>query len=90
MNLEKTFKALADKTRREILNMLRDGPLSAGEISDKFNMSKATTSYHLSILKDADLIIDNKEKNFIIYSLNASIFEEVVGYIMNFLERDQV
>ncbi|CDZ75342.1 Arsenical Resistance Operon Repressor [Peptoniphilus sp. ING2-D1G] len=88
MNLEKTFKALDDKNRREILNMLREGPLSAGEISDRFNMSKATTSYHLSILKEANLIIDNKEKNFIIYSLNVSIFEEVVGYIMNFLERD--
>ncbi len=88
MNLEKTFKALADKNRREILNMLRNGPLSAGDISDKFNMSKATTSYHLSILKEANLIVDNKDKNFIIYSLNASIFEEVVGYIMNFLERD--
>ncbi len=88
MNLEKTFKALDDKNRREILNMLRESPLSAGEISDRFNMSKATTSYHLSILKEANLIIDNKEKNFIIYSLNVSIFEEVVGYIMNFLERD--
>ncbi|WP_138160345.1 autorepressor SdpR family transcription factor [Peptoniphilus catoniae] len=88
MNFEKTFKALGDKNRREILLMLKGGRMSAGEIAENFNMTKATLSYHLSLLKDAGLVIDTREKNFIYYSLNASVFEELVGNILNFIEGD--
>lgn len=84
MSLEKTFKALSDESRREILLMLRDGPLNAGEIADRFNMTKATVSYHLSILKEADLILEEKEKNYRIYKLNASIFEYILSFLLSF------
>lgn len=86
MSLEKTFKALADKNRREILNLLKRKSMTAGEILENFDMTNATLSYHLQILKDADLIFDEKDKNFRIYSLNASVFEEVLAYVFNFME----
>lgn len=87
MSLGKTFKALSDENRRKILNLLKNGPLSAGEIAENFNMTNATVSYHLSTLKDSDLIIDRKEKNFIYYELNASVFEEVINFVMEFKEK---
>lgn len=86
MSLEKTFKALADKNRREILNLLKKKSMTAGEIAENFDMTNATLSYHLQILKDADLIFDEKDKNFRVYSLNASVFEEVLNYFFNFME----
>ncbi len=86
MGIDKTLKALSDKNRREILKMLKNGPMTAGEIGAYFNMSSATVSYHISTLLDADLIYMNKEKNFRIYSLNTSVFEELMTYIMNFME----
>lgn len=73
-----TFKALSDSTRREILMLLRDGRLSAGEIASHFDMTNATISYHLSILKKADLISETREKNFIFYELNTSVLEEIL------------
>lgn len=73
-----TFKALSDSTRREILMLLRDGRLSAGEIASHFDMTNATISYHLSILKKADLISETREKNFIFYDLNTSVLEEIL------------
>lgn len=79
-----TFKALSDPVRREILDMLKVKSLSAGEIADKFDMTQATVSYHLSILKKADLIRENKVKNFIYYELNASVFQEILLYIKQF------
>ncbi|MBL7574339.1 DNA-binding transcriptional regulator, ArsR family [Peptoniphilus asaccharolyticus DSM 20463] len=84
MSLEKTFKALADKNRREILSLLKRKSLTAGEISENFDMTNATLSYHLQILKDAGLIFDEKDKNFRVYSLNASVFEEVLAYFFEF------
>lgn len=79
-----TFKALKDPVRREILDMLKVKSLSAGEIADKFDMTQASVSYHLSILKKADLIRENKVKNFIYYELNASVFQEILLYIKQF------
>ncbi|MBQ1537696.1 MAG: winged helix-turn-helix transcriptional regulator, partial [Ruminococcus sp.] len=79
-----TFKALSDPVRRDILTMLRKGRLSAGEIASKFDMTGATVSYHLKQLKKADLIYETKEKNFIYYSLNTSVFEEIMLWVSQF------
>lgn len=81
MSLNTTMKALSDPTRREILNLLKEGSMTAGEISSRFEMTGATVSHHLSTLKNADLIRERKEKNFIYYSLNASVLEEVLLWI---------
>ena len=74
MSLPATFKALSDPERREILLMLKNGRMSAGEIASKFDMTGATMSYHLSQLKKADLIFETKFKNFVYYELNTSVF----------------
>ncbi len=81
MALQDTLKALSDPTRREILNMLKKGKLSAGEISDTFPISGAAISRHLSVLKDADLIRDTRDGKFIYYELNASVLEEIMLWI---------
>ena len=81
MGLQNTLKALSDPVRREILNMLKCGPMSAGEISNKFDITAAAISRHLSVLKDADLIRDKREGKFIIYELNASVLEEIMLWI---------
>ena len=81
MGFAETFKALADPVRREILQLLKKGRLSAGEIVSHFDMTGATISYHLSILKKADLVQETKVKNFVYYELNASILEEVLLWI---------
>lgn len=81
MTFAKTFKALSDPIRRDILMMLRDGEMSAGEISSKFDMTGATISYHLNILKSADLITEERVKNFIYYELNTSVVEEVMLWL---------
>lgn len=76
-----TFKALSDPIRREILQLLKNGRLSAGEIGSHFDMTGATISYHLNILKKADLIWEKREKNFIYYELNTSVLEEIMLWI---------
>lgn len=81
MSLQQTLKALADPTRREILNLLKDGKRSAGEISEQFDISAAAVSRHLSVLKDADLVTDTREGKFIFYELNASVLEEILLWI---------
>ena len=81
MALQHTLKALADPIRREILQMLRAGRLSAGEISGHFPVTDASISRHLSVLKDADLIRDTREGKFIYYELNASVLEEIMLWI---------
>lgn len=78
MGFAETFKALSDPIRREILMMLRDGSMSAGEIGSHFDMTGATISYHLKILKKAELIF---EKNYIYYTLNTSVVEEVMLWL---------
>ena len=81
MGLQQTLKALADPTRREILNLLKEGKKSAGEISDQFEITAAGVSRHLSVLKDADLIQDSREGKFIFYQLNTSVLEEIMLWI---------
>lgn len=81
MALQETTKALADPIRRAILNLLKEGPMTAGEIQSKFDVTFASISRHLSVLKDADLIRDRRDGKFIIYELNASILEEVLLWI---------
>ena len=81
MGFAETFEALSDPIRREILMMLRDGSMSAGEIGSHFDMTGATISYHLKILKKVDLIFEKKEKNYIYYTLNTSVVEEVMLWL---------
>ena len=81
MSLQNTLKALSDPTRREILSMLKKGRLSAGEIVDRFSVSGAAVSRHLSVLKDADLIRDERDGKYIYYELNASVLEEIMLWI---------
>lgn len=79
--LQQTLKALSDPTRREILNLLKSGRLSAGEIADHFSITPAAVSRHLSVLKDADLIWDTREGKFIFYELNTSVLEEIMLWL---------
>jgi DNA-binding transcriptional ArsR family regulator len=81
MGIHNTLKALADPIRREILNLLKKGKMSAGEIADHFEVTGASISRHLSVLKDAGLIRDEREGKFIIYELNASVLEEIMLWI---------
>lgn len=81
MGLQQTLKALADPTRREILNLLKKGKLSAGAITDHFDITAAAISRHLSVLKEADLIEDTREGKYIFYELNASVLEEIMLWI---------
>ena len=81
MGIQNTLKALSDPIRREILELLKTGQLSAGEIAEKFPVSGAAVSKHLSVLKEADLIRDTREGKFIYYELNTSVLEEVMLWI---------
>ncbi|MBE6958061.1 MAG: winged helix-turn-helix transcriptional regulator [Ruminococcaceae bacterium] len=81
MSMQNTLRALSDPIRREILDMLKTGRLSAGEISENFPVSGAAVSKHLSVLKDADLIRDTREGKFIFYELNTSVLEEVMLWL---------
>ena len=81
MGMNETLKAISDPVRRDILQMLRSGKKSAGEIGERFNLTGATVSYHLAKLKAADLIAEEKYKNYIYYELTASVFEEVLAWI---------
>lgn len=81
MALQNTLKALADPIRREILNLLKGGRMSAGDITDRFDVTGASISRHLSVLKEADLIRDTREGKFIYYELNASVLEEIMLWI---------
>ena len=81
MAIQNTMKALSDPIRRKILELLRSGRLSAGEIAERFPVSGAAISKHLTVLKDADLIRDTRVGKFIFYELNASVLEEVMLWI---------
>lgn len=81
MGLQKTMKALSDPVRREILNLLKNGRLAAGEISEHFAITDAAISRHLSVLKEANLIRDTREGKFIYYDLNASVLEEILLWV---------
>lgn len=81
MSFAETFKALSDPVRREILQLLKNGKLSAGEIGSHFDMAGATISYHLSVLKKAGLVWETKVKNYVYYELNTTVLEEVLMWI---------
>lgn len=81
MRFAETFKALSDPVRREILTLLKSGSMSAGEIGSHFEMTGATISYHLSVLKKADLVFESKQKNYIFYELNVTVVEEVMLWL---------
>jgi DNA-binding transcriptional ArsR family regulator len=83
-----TFKALADPNRREIIRFLKERNMTAGEIADKFNISKPSISHHLNILKQAELVDDERKGQNIVYSLNTSVFEEFMRMLMDFFDWD--
>lgn len=83
MGFSDTMKALSDPARREILNILKGGSMTAGGIASHFDMAGASVSYHLAQLKNAGLIVERREKNFIYYSLNASVLEEVLLWLQS-------
>lgn len=86
--MNEVFKALSDPTRRKILEMLSSKDMNAGEIADAFQISKPSISHHLSILKNAKLIIDERQGQNIIYSLNMTVFQEVIKWFFDFSERN--
>ena len=81
MGFAETFKALSDPVRRQILELLKNGRLSAGDIAGHFDMTQATVSYHLKVLKQADLIRETRKKNFIFYELNLTVLEEIMMWL---------
>ncbi len=81
MALQRTLRALADPIRREILNLLKDGRMAAGEIAEHFPVTAASISRHLAVLKEAELIRDKREGKYIYYELNASVLEEILLWI---------
>lgn len=86
--MRKVFKALGDETRREILKLFNEEDMRAGDIASHFNMSKPAISKHLSILKEAELITSEKKGQFLIYSINLSVLQEVMSYFLDFFKKD--
>ncbi|GKS10454.1 autorepressor SdpR family transcription factor [Paenibacillus chitinolyticus] len=84
-----TFKALSDPTRRQILKLLKEKDLSAGEIADHFQMSKPSISHHLSVMKQAKLVLDERKGQSIIYSLNTTVIQDALGWLMDFTHKDE-
>jgi DNA-binding transcriptional ArsR family regulator len=84
--LNEAFKAPADPTRRKILGLLKERDMTAGEIADHFNMTKPSISQHLKLLKNANLIQDEKKGQFIIYSLHTTVFQELISWAFSFTE----
>ena len=89
MGFQQSFKALGDPIRREILALLRRGPLPAGEIAAHFDVSAATISHHLAILRDAGLVLDDKQGKYIYYELNMSVVDEILGWISSLKGEDR-
>ncbi|WP_152396722.1 autorepressor SdpR family transcription factor [Paenibacillus guangzhouensis] len=83
------FKALADPTRRQILVLLKERDMSAGEIADHFAMTKPSISHHLNSLKHAHLIVDQRQGQNIIYSLNTTVIQEALGWFLNMIQKDK-
>lgn len=84
MKISETFKILSDDQRREIITMLRGGRMSAGDIADRLGITPAALSYHLKLLKKANAVIEYREKNFIYYELNTSVFDEILVWLGQF------
>ncbi len=81
MGISETLKAISDPVRREILEMLKESSMTAGDIASKFELTNATVSYHLSMLKNAELVYERRDKKYIYYALNISVFEELLLWI---------
>ena len=82
--MNKVFKALNDPTRREILELLREMDMNAGEIANHFNITKPSISHHLDLLKQADLVLSEKNGQYITYSLNITVVEDIIQWLMSF------
>lgn len=82
------FKALSDKSRRKILEMLKDGDLTAGEIAEKFVMTKPSITHHLNLLYQADLVDKERDGQYIYYTLNTTVMQEVYGWVFDFVKKD--
>ncbi|MFZ5988912.1 MAG: autorepressor SdpR family transcription factor [Bacillota bacterium] len=87
--MDRLFKALSDKTRRDILSILKNKDLSAGEIAEKFDISKPSISHHLDTLKDAGLVTSEKKGQYIIYSINTTVFQDVIGWLLSYMESEK-
>lgn len=87
--MNEVFKAVSDKTRRSILQLLKSNDLTAGEIADHFNISKPSISHHLNILKQAELVLDERQGQNIIYSLNTTVFQELLQWVVDFCDKDK-
>lgn len=85
---DQTFKALSDPTRRQILELLRKGPRSAGEIGEHFGLTGATMSHHLAVLRDAGLVSDEKRGKYIIYELDTSVMQDLMAWAASFAGGD--
>lgn len=88
LNQNHVFKALADPTRRKILELLREKDLTAGEIADQFHISKPSISHHLGLLKQANLVLDERNGQNIYYSLNTTVFQEILGFLLGFMGKE--
>jgi DNA-binding transcriptional ArsR family regulator len=88
MSSDKLFKALSDRTRRQIVALLREQDMTAGDIASHFNMSKPSISEHLKILKNADVVFSEKQGQYIVYSLNATVFHDMISFFMNLVDRN--
>jgi DNA-binding transcriptional ArsR family regulator len=86
--LGNTFKALSDKTRREILMMLKNGDMTAGEIANRFSTTHATISHHLKMLRDVNLVSVERQGQNIVYSLNTTVFQDLLAWLVNFREQE--
>jgi len=84
-----SFKALSDPTRRQIIQLLNQKPMSAGEIAEQFAMTKPSISHHLNLLKQADMITDEKQGQFIIYRLNTTVFQDVIKWFLEITENKE-
>lgn len=82
MGFQESLKAMSDKTRREILNLLKNGDMTAGDIAAQFSMTQATVSHHLSVLKDGGLVTDRRDGKYIFYELNTSVIEEIMSWLI--------
>lgn len=86
--MNESFKALSDPSRRQILKLLRERDMTAGEIADHFQMSKPSISHHLSSLKQAGLVLDERRGQHIVYSLNSTVVQEVLGWLLNLVDKE--
>jgi len=82
--MNETFKALADPSRRQIIHLLKERDMTAGEIADHFDISKPSISHHLNLLKQADIVIDKRQGQFIYYSLNTTVFQDIIAWLLEF------